>query len=274
MGTPMSKAVAARASSASNRRVELSASYPLHLTARSSLTLAGGFYAVANIDHYRVPVSGAQLEEDTRVRALFAQLAYAEAQADRSRNASPMIAQGLSGAGAQAENRRNVAGLSGPGGRSRTSLASRWKPASATAFANQWGSAVAFGAQYSAHSLAASERISFGGPRFARGYSAGDAAGDSGWGLGLELNRMFKIDGDWVRQVEPYFLLEAARVSTRLHTPFPEKLRSIALGARFSDARHYSVDIALAKPTGDATASNPGRRARVTLMLTYELLAR
>ncbi|MBT2303870.1 hypothetical protein J7E70_25835 [Variovorax paradoxus] len=98
-----------------NRRVELSASYPLYLTARSSLTLGGGFYAVDNIDHYRVPASGALLDEDTRVRALFAQLAYADAQSDRSRYASLVIAQAIDGAGALAENRSNVAGLSGPG---------------------------------------------------------------------------------------------------------------------------------------------------------------
>ena len=257
-----------------NRRLELSAGYPLSLTARSSLTLSGGFYAVDNTDRYRVPATGALLDEDTRMRAMFAQLAYADAQSDRSRFASLMVAQGLDGAGARAETRSNVAGLSGPGEAKLNFTRIALEASQRDRFANQWGSAISFGAQYSADSLAASERISFGGPRFGRGYSAGDAAGDSGWGLGLELNRMFKFDGNWVRQVEPYLLFEMARVSTRLHTPSPEMLRSIALGARVSDARHYSVDVAIAKPMGDATASNPAKRARVSLLLTYQLFER
>jgi hemolysin activation/secretion protein len=257
-----------------NRRAELSANYPLYLRASTRLTLSGGFYAVDNIDDYRVPANGARLTEDTRVRALFAQLAYADAQPDRSRNASLMIAQGLDGAGASAEIRSNVAGLSGPGTTRLNFTRLALDASQRDRFANQWGSAVSFGAQYSAQSLAASERISFGGPRFGRGYAAGDAAGDSGWGVGLELNRMFKFDGDWLKRVEPYLLFEAARVSNRFGTPMPKKLRSAALGVRLSDARHYSLDIVLAKPTGDAAVNNPARRPRLSLMLSYQLAAR
>jgi hemolysin activation/secretion protein len=193
---------------------------------------------------------------------------------DRSRNASLMIAQGLDGAGASAEIRSNVAGLSGPGTARLNFTRLALDASQRDRFANQWGGAVSFGAQYSAQSLAASERISFGGPRFGRGYAAGDAAGDPGWGVGLELNRIFKFDGDWLKQVEPYLLFEAARMSNRFGTPMPKKLRSDALGVRFSDARHYSLDIALAKPTGDAAVNNPARRPRLSLMLSYQLAAR
>ncbi|WP_082754767.1 ShlB/FhaC/HecB family hemolysin secretion/activation protein [Variovorax sp. PAMC 28711] len=256
-----------------NRRFELSASYPLYLSARSSVTLNGGFYAVDNVDDYRERSTGGRLADDTRVRALFAQLAYADAQPDRSRSASVLVAQGIDGVGAQAEVRSNIAGLSGPGSASLDFTRIAFDASQRDRFANQWGTGVSFGAQYSGHTLAASERISFGGARFGRGYAAGDAAGDAGWGVGLELNRLFKFDGVWLNQVEPYLLVEAARVSNHVGTPAPEKLRSVALGVRLSDSRYYSVDIAVAKPTGDASATNPARKPRLSLMLSYQLAA-
>lgn len=255
-----------------NRRAELSASYPLLLSGQRSLTLSGGFYAVNNLDDYRVPLTGTRLDDDTRVRALFAQLSYLDATATRSRSASVMLAQGLRGMGALAEQRSNVAGVAGtnPAKLDFTRLA--LDLSQRDRFDNQWGTAVSFGAQYSPHTLASSERVSFGNQRFGRGYAAGDAAGDSGWGLGLEVNRLFKLEGgNWLKQVEPYVLAEAAQVSLKQGEPSPRKLRSLALGARFTDGKHYSLDVAIAKPTGDPSANNPLRRARLTLLLTYNL---
>jgi len=255
-----------------NDRAELSASYPLLLSAQRSLTLSGGFYAVNSLDAYRVPSTGERLDDDTRVRALFAQLSYLDASPTRSRSASVMLAQGIRGLGALAEQRSNVYAAAGSNTarldftRLAIDLSQRDR------FENQWGTAVSFGAQYSPHSLAASERISFGNQRFGRGYAAGDAAGDSGWGVGLEVNRQFKVDGgEWLRQIEPYLLLEAAHVSLKLGEPSPRRLRSVALGARLTDGKHYSLDLALAKPTGDASATNPLRRPRLTVLLSYDL---
>lgn len=255
-----------------NRRAELSASYPLLLNAQRSLTLGGGFYAVDNLDAYRVPSTAEWLNDDARVRALFAQLSYAEATPGRNRSASLMLAQGLRGLGARAEQRSNVPGAAGTPGTRLDFTRLALDLSQRDRFDNQWGTAVSFGAQYSAHTLAASERISFGGQRFGRGYAAGDAAGDSGWGLGLEVNRQFKLDGgDWLRQIEPYLLLEAAQVSLHRGVPAPRRLRSAALGVRLSDAKHYSLDVAVAKPTGDPAASNPQRKARLTLLLSWQL---
>lgn len=257
-----------------NRRVELSAGYPLLLDARRSLTLNGGLYGVDNVDEYRVPATGAALTDDTRVRALFAQLSYLEVQADRSRSASVLAAQGLDVAGASATTRSNVPGLGGPGTARLDFSRIAFEASQRDRYAGQWGTGVSFGAQYSPHSLAASERISFGGPRFGRGYAAGDAAGDSGWGVGAEINRMFRLDTRWLRQIEPYVLVEHARVSTDIGRPLPRSLRSVAIGVRLSDTRHYSLDLAIAKPTGDAAIGNPDRKTRISLLLSYQLAAR
>ncbi|VTY38925.1 Hemolysin transporter protein ShlB [Xylophilus ampelinus] len=255
-----------------NRRAELSASYPLLLGAQRSLTLSGGFYAVNNLDDYHVTLSGTRLEDDTRVRALFAQLSYLEATPTRSRSASVLLAQGLRGLGATAEQRSNVAGVAGTNPAKLDFTRVALELSQRNRFANQWGTAVSFGAQYSPNTLASSERISFGNQRFGRGYAAGDAAGDSGWGLGLEVNRLFKREGgEWLKQIEPYLLVEAAQVSLKQGQPSPRKLRSVALGARFTDGKHYNLDVAIAKPTGDASAANPLRRARLTVLLSYNL---
>lgn len=256
-----------------NRRLDLSAGYPLRLTARSSLTLSAGFYGVDNIDTYRAPATGRQLADDTRVRAVFAQLAYADAQPDRSRSAGVMLAQGLRGAGAAASTSSNVAGLAGINPARLDFTRVTVDASQRDRHASGWGTAVAFGAQYSPHTLAASERISFGGTRFGRGYATGDAAGDSGWGVSGEVNRLFALDTAWLRQVEPYVLVEAARVAVRQGQAAPSNLHSVALGVRFSDNRHYSLDLAVAKPAGDASASNPARKTRFTVLLTYQLKA-
>lgn len=254
-----------------NRRLDLSASYPLFLSARSSLLLSGGVYGVDNTDDYRVPLDGARLTQETRVRALFAQLAYADNQPTRGRSASLLIAQGFDGAGAVTENRSNVAGLSGRGSAALSFTRIAVDASQRDRFASQWGTALSFGAQYSGQSLPSSERTSFGGPRFGRGYAPGSAAGDSGYGVGVELNRAFKLDYPWLKQVEPYLLVEGARVSVRGGTPAPEKLESVAIGMRLTDGKHYNVDVAVAKPVGDASYDNPQRSVRVSLLLTYQL---
>ncbi|MGR4871387.1 ShlB/FhaC/HecB family hemolysin secretion/activation protein [Variovorax sp. LARHSF232] len=256
-----------------NKRLEFSGSYPLMLTARSSLFLSGGLYGVDNVDEYSVPSTGAQLTDQTRIRAAFLQLAYVDATPERSRNASAMLAQGIDGMGALAELRSNVPGLSGPGPAKLNFTRLSFDMSQRDRFANLWGTAVSVGGQISGDTLASSERVSFGGSRYGRGYAAGDGSGDSGLGVGLELNRAFPYDSQWLRQIEPYVLLEAAHVSTHVGRPVPRDLGSAALGLRLTDNRHYSLDVAVAKPTGDAALNNPQRDVRVSLLLSYQLEA-
>ena len=254
-----------------NRRLELSASYPLQLSARSSLTLNGGFYGNDNIDDYRVPANGVLLTDETRVRAFFGQLAYVAVDPTRSRTASMLLAQGVDAMGASATLRSNVAALSGPGSARLDFTRLTFDASQRDRFASKWGTAISFGAQYSPHTLASSERIAFGGSRFGRAYAAGDGSGDSGWGVSGEINRAFTLDGQWLKQIEPYLLLEAAHLSTKLGKPAPEWMRSVALGIRLSDAKHYSLDLAMAKPTGDASVNNPQRKLRFSVQLSYQL---
>lgn len=86
-----------------------------------------------------------------------------------------------------------------------------------------------------------------------------------------EINRAFTVDSQWLKQIGPYLLLEAARLSTKLGRPAPAWMRSVALGIRLSDAKHDSLDLTMAKPTGDASMNNPQRKLRSSVQLSYQL---
>jgi hemolysin activation/secretion protein len=130
------------------------------------------------------------------------------------------------------------------------------------------------GAQYSPHILPSTERVSFGGTRFARGYAAGDVASDSGWGVGLEANRSFGVDMTYITQIQPYVLLEAARVYSQAGALAFSKLSSASLGVRVSGGGYYTVDVALSKPTGDPSPENPRREPRLSALISYNFSKR
>lgn len=252
-------------------RAELTASLPLRLSREVSWVASAGLYGVNTRDSLSNPANGARMTDDTQVRAVFAQLSYTGQRANDSLQLNLKLSHGLSGLGAEAGITSNVPGLSGP---SAVKLAFARLQAEATyqhRFANRYGTAVSFAAQHSPHNLPSSEKISFGGNRFASGYAPGEAVGDSGWGLGLELHRAFAVDGTWLRQWQPYVLLEAARVHARLATPSPARLRSVSVGLRLTDHRHYNLDLAVSKPTGDLPVENTERHWRAHLTLSYRL---
>jgi hemolysin activation/secretion protein len=252
-------------------RAELTASLPLRLSREVSWVASAGLYGVNTRDNLSNPVNGARMTDDTQVRAVFGQLSYTGQRANDSLLLNLKLSHGLSGLGAEAGITSNVPGLSAP---SAVKLAFARLQADATyqhRFANRFGTAVSFAAQQSPHNLPSSEKISFGGNRFASGYAPGEAVGDSGCGLGLELHRTFAVDGTWLRQWQPYVLLEAARVHARLATPSPARLRSVSVGLRLTDHRHYNLDLAVSKPTGDLPVENTERHWRAHLTLSYRL---
>jgi hemolysin activation/secretion protein len=252
-------------------RAELTASLPLKLSRETSWVASTGLYGVNTRDSLANPANGAQLTDDTQVRAVFGQLSYTAQKPNDSVQLNLRLTHGLSGLGAEAGITSNVPGLSGPSAVKLDFARLQAEASHQHRFANRFGTAVSFAMQYSPHNLPSSEKLSFGGNRFARGYGAGEAVGDSGWGLGLELNRVFAVDGTWVRQWQPYVLLEAARVHARLATPMPARLRSVSLGLRLTNHKHYNLDLAMSKPTGDLPLENTQRHWRANLTLSYRL---
>jgi len=253
-----------------NKRVDISLGYPLILSATRSLTLNGGVYAVNSADTLSNPANGAMVTDDVRSRAVFAQLSYAESRGNTDRTASAMLVQGVRAAGARAELVSNVPGLSGPDGIDLRFTRVLVQAAQATRFSNQMGLTAAIVAQYSGNTLPPSERISFGGTRFGRGYSPGQTSGDSGYGLSLEVNRRFPLGGRKL-VLEPYLMAETARVRAKSGTPVPSHLVSLTAGARLTDQQYYTVDLGVSKPLGDTPLENPDKKLRTNLLISYRL---
>jgi hemolysin activation/secretion protein len=130
--------------------------------------------------------------------------------------------------------------------------------------------AISGAAQYSGAVLPSSEQISFGGRFFGLAYPAGEVAGDRGWGLSLELNRLFTASMTYLKTVQPYVLYDTAKVYSNAGTLIHDQLGSIALGVRFSDRKHYTLDLALAKPVGDMPTNSGARSLRFNAAWTYQ----
>ncbi len=252
-------------------RAELTATLPLRLSRTMGSVVSTGFYGVDTRDRLTNPDNGAWLTDESRVRALFLQWAYSEQQADDSQQLNLKLTHGIKGLGANAVVTSNVPGLGGPSSVELAFAKLQFEASRSHRFANQFGTTASLGMQYSPDSLPSSEKVSFGGSRFARGYSPGAGVGDSGWGVGLELNRAFAYDSFWLRQWQPYLLLENARVYNRFGTPAPERLRSLSLGLRLTNHKQYSLDLAVSRPLGDRTPDNPERHWRASLALSYRL---
>lgn len=253
----------------SYRSAELSASYPLILSRRVSLFASGGAYGTDKSDQYANPLNGAVLSEDIRVRAIYLQASYSEVFDERSRGLSARLVQGLQGLGASWTIRTNMPGviLISPAKLDYTRAV--FDGYQRNSWDKTWGTGIFFNAQYTPHSLPSSERVSYGSTRFGRAYTPGAIAGDSGWGLGFEGNRSFALDTKYVKRLQPYVLLEQAQVRVKLGTLGFSKLISASLGGRVSDNDHYTLDLALSKPLGEASPDNPARKLRLSMLFNY-----
>jgi len=99
--------------------------------------------------------------------------------------------------------------------------------------------------------LPSSEQVRYGGQYFGRGYSDSQAPGDRGYAAEVELRYIQTLPTIFVKRIEPYILVDAAR-SKLESTDKHYALSSVAVGADFSDAKHYTLGFEYAKPLGDA----------------------
>ncbi|MBN9412147.1 MAG: ShlB/FhaC/HecB family hemolysin secretion/activation protein [Burkholderiales bacterium] len=255
-----------------NLRRELSALYPLRLGPTHSLLLSGGLYSVDNVETTADPATGNFVADDTRVRAAFAQLAWEDNQPRRARSASLLVARGLDGNGAGSFVRSNVPGAAGPGTARVDFTRALIELKESRRIGDAWGIVASAAAQVTPDTLPTTERLSFGGARFGRAYAPGETSGDQGWGLGFEVNRLFtRPAGGWVRQVQPYVLLEAARAYGELGTPVPSKLGSASLGLRLADLKHYMLDFSVSRAVGERPLENPDREPRLVVQFSFRL---
>lgn len=253
------------------RKLEVSLQHPLRLGARESAFVSGGLYGINYGKEYDFPTLGLNVLDRERVRTLFGQFNWNQAQGTVTRTASVLLARGLDalGAGFERSNSANLPMAANPAKLDFTRLTADYSQRHR--FASQWGAAFALGGQYSPDVLPVPERISFGGTRFGRGYQSGEFAGDSGLGASVELNYAFRLQTRWIKSLEPYLLYEQARTWQQRSGVATAQLKSTSLGLRLGDGRYYALDIAVSKPQGDAAFSNPERKERFSMVLSYQL---
>ena len=248
------------------RKVSLGVTHPLHLSQTGSTTIGATVFGLDYQKTYEFPAFNVALTDREKVRAVQAHWNWQKVGLQTQQSASASWTQGLNAWGAELERSPLLGTNEAKLAFSRLSLdyMVRWRAK------NLWGLAFGAGGQTSPHTLPTSERVSFGGTRFGRGYRSGEAAGDQGLGASLEANRLFvRQAGKWLKTIEPYVLYEHAQTWFHQANWQGQKLQSTSLGLRLSDSKHYALDLAASKPHGYKSPVNPQQKLRYSLSFSY-----
>ncbi len=243
-----------------NDRYSIGLSHPLIASPNEWLSLSARFYAVDDTTDYRVVGFPLKISTSTDIRALAFEGDWRKATDTRLRIVSAGVYQGLDHFGA-----RTNAGYDLDFFRLRLS------GVQSDRFLESWQGVASAAFYWTDDNLADSERAVFGGQNFGRGYPVDQASGDKGWGAAYEVNYSFKRDGDWVKLLQPYVVLDAARAWFNELDVQDSRMSSAALGLRFGDAHYYNISLEVAKPMSDIALDSFNRRPRFTVSFSYQL---
>ena len=255
----------------SQDRLALTTIYPLLLSNTRRVNLTMGVYASKQDDRYRNVDTGAMVALQSSVRVMNVELSWLKAEAKRTEQFGFAVVHGFDTLGAYSRSVSNVGALdiAKPDVKfTRFTANAAWSQE----WSHKFGTVLRATGQYSDDSLPSTEQINFGGPSYAYAYDPGDAAGDSGWAASAEVNRSFVSGARWLKSVVPYVAYQTARVYLNGARPLINRLDSAAIGVRASDNKHYSVDFALARPTGDKPPESNDRQFRWNLTFSYKLM--
>lgn len=255
-----------------NQRMSLGVSHPFIASPTQILTGAARLYSVDDERQFTrlspLPVRKRALEIDSKVRALALEGEWKTADATRLRILSGGLYRGIDALGAKSEVR--VLGQSGGSFHDLDFTRLRLSGVQSDTFAENWQGVISGAFFWSGDSLPESEQAIFGDRNFGRGYPSDQAYGDKGWGLAYELNRSFRRDGQWLRLIQPYAAVDAARAWFNRGGSSSE-LSSVALGIRLGDRRFYSLSLEVARPLGERALDSDGRDSRFGMSFSYKL---
>ena len=89
--------------------------------------------------------------------------------------------------------------------------------------------------------------------------------------MAYELNYSFNRDGEWVKLLQPYAVLDKAKTWFNDIPLKGSDMSSAAVGLRFGDKRYYNISLEVAKPMSDMALDSFNRRPRYTLSFSYQL---
>lgn len=240
-------------------RYSIGLSQVLIAALNESLSIAGHLYAVSDDTDYQAVGVPLKINGSTDLRALAFEGDWRKADTRQLRIISAGAYQGMDYLGARSSSdvdldflRLRVSGLQ------------------SDRYFDSWQGVVSAALYWSNDSLPDSERAVFGGQSFGRGYPSEQASGDKGWGAAYELNYSFKPEGDWLKLLQPYAVVDVARSWLNELQVRDSHLSSAALGMRFGDARYINISLEVAKPMSDIALDSLNRQPRFTLSFSYQ----
>ncbi len=244
-----------------NDRYSIGFSTPLIASANELLTAGSRLYAVDDNTRYDGINFPFSTELRTDVRALAFEGDWRKADARQLRILSAGVYQGFDSLGAHT----NYDDIDLDFFRVRLSGVQSDK------FLDNWQGVLSAALYWSDDTLPDSERAVFGGQNFGRGYPDDQASGDKGWGVAYEVNYSFNRDGNWVRILQPYVVVDRSRSWFNQLPVQANNLSSTAVGLRFGDAKYYNVALEVAKAMSDEALDTLNRKPRYSISFSYQL---
>lgn len=243
-----------------NDRYSIGLNHALIASPNEWLNLSARFYAVDDTTDYRVIGFPLKVSTSTDIRALAFEGDWRKATDRQLRILSGGVYQGFDRFGANTN-----------AGYDLDFFRLRLSGVQSDRFLESWQGVASAALYWTDDSLPDSERAVFGGQNFGRGYPVDQASGDKGWGAAYEVNYSFKREGDWVKLLQPYVVLDAARTWFNELEVQDSRMSSAAVGLRFGDARYYNISLEVAKPMSDIALDSFNRRPRFTVSFSYQL---
>ncbi|MBD2838530.1 ShlB/FhaC/HecB family hemolysin secretion/activation protein [Pseudomonas sp. JM0905a] len=245
----------------SNDRLSIGVSHPFIAAQKEWLSLGARLYGVNDRVRYDVVGFPLSIDADTDLRALALEGDWNRSDATRLRILSAGLYRGLDALGARTDN--------GLFDLEFTRL--RLSGVQSDRFGERWQGVLSAALYWSEDNLPDAEQVVFGGQNFGRGYPSDQASGDKGWGAAYELNYSHRREGQWLRLLQPYVVVDAAQAWFNQQPIARSRLSSLASGLRLGDARYYNVALEVAKPMSDEALDSHNRSPRVTLSFSYQL---
>ena len=246
-------------------RYSIGLSHPFIASPTESFTLGTRLYAVDQTTRYKLVGYPLRFDIESNLRALAFEGDWRKADAQRLRIISGGLYQGIDGLGATA---RSDLGVAKP---DLDFFRLRLSGVQSDKFFDNWQGVLSGALYWSNNTLPDSERATFGGQNFGRGYPDDQGSGDKGWGVAYEVNYSFNRAGNWVKILQPYVVVDRAKSWFNDLPVKANDMSSAAVGLRFGDNKYYNIALEAAKPMSDIALDSFNRRPRYTLSFSYQL---
>lgn len=253
-------------------RISADIKYPLQLGQQSAWWIGSGLDYVdeeADYNLSHMDGSGAlAIEKDLRYSALSIFTNWHQATQRHHVNVQAKIKQGLDLIGH--ENRLNTGADTVRGSESTHFNLLRLDAGWRYRLSPRWRVQTKANLFWSDDILPSAEQIRYGGARYGRGYVDGQAQGDRGTAIELELRYQQPVSSRFISNVQPYLILDASRTELNANERV-QALSSAALGVDISYREYYRLGFELARPLGDPHVESDDRSPVYSLRLRWQL---